>query len=713
MADQNIKIKIDLDVAEFNKHARELSTTISNILGRDIQLANANLNQTAQAARRAGDAMNTASRSATNAATTVKKANMQWTNFALVIQDLPYGFRGIQNNLPALMGGFAALSGPLYLVGSAVIALFTAWDAGIIKFGNSIKISTNYSKEAATTFASETIQLESLYRVSQNVTVSMSDRISAAEILIKQYPTLLGMYSAEDIALGKAAESYDKLKSAVWAYAKVKAAEGVLIELGAKQNELTIKRNKILADQRQRDLKGLSDVNYMLYNNLSISEQFIKTFNDLPKNGPFGPIVQSFGAMAKSSQLLYDVNQEQENLNIKAKEYQDIIDDNILLSNLFKESKKEEKGGKGKFEQDTSLLERLKKEQKLYKDDIDEFYRYGALIIKEEERLAIERANYEKKSAEEIKNIRAGFQADMIANQQEYGRAIMAIADKNTKAYEEEERKLAEIILENRRDMAEALSKINADINKDNIKNVNDELGVTLKAVGRNYRAQKEAYDMAIQKLQEKKKALEEAGIATTGYDDAISNLQTRMEGLVDPLETLNQTIQGIFDNLQIDLLVAFGETLGEALAGGQIDTTKLGTILADALQSIGKALITYGIMAKAAIEALKNPLGWAIAIGAGVAAIAAGAALKSKLKDQKATKFANGGIVSGPTMGLVGEYPGAKSNPEVIAPLDKLKSIIGGNGGGTFVLRGQDLLLATNRAQKASNLKGQNISLA
>lgn len=35
------------------------------------------------------------------------------------------------------------------------------------------------------------------------------------------------------------------------------------------------------------------------------------------------------------------------------------------------------------------------------------------------------------------------------------------------------------------------------------------------------------------------------------------------------------------------------------------------------------------------------------------------------------------------------------------------------GDSGGAFVLRGQDLLLATNRAQKASNLKGQNISLS
>ena len=77
------------------------------------------------------------------------------------------------------------------------------------------------------------------------------------------------------------------------------------------------------------------------------------------------------------------------------------------------------------------------------------------------------------------------------------------------------------------------------------------------------------------------------------------------------------------------------------------------------------------------------------------------------------AKKFANGGVISGPTMGLMGEYPGAANNPEVVAPLDKLKSMIGGGGGGTFVLRGQDLLLSVNIAQKASNLKGQNISLA
>ena len=710
MADQNIKVKIDLDIAEFNKNAKELSDAISRVLGRDIDLFQGKLRKTAQQADQTTTSLGNTSQAVVKAGNSVKQSNQQWTNFALILQDLPYGFRGIQNNLPAVIGGFAGMTGPIYLASSAIIALFTALDSGLIKFGNAIKLTTNYSKEAANTYASESVQLESLYRVSQNVTVSMDDRIKAAELLKKEYPALLGFYSAEDIALGKAVESYDKLREAVWAYAKVKAAEQVLIELGAKQNEITIKKNKIVADQKQRDIKGLTAVNYLMYNNLTLTEQFYKFVNDLPKNGAFGPIVNSLQEMQKSTDLLNGVNQEQEKLNDTAKEYQDIIDNNILLSKLFKDVQKP--GPKEKLNQDTSLLDRLKKEQKLYKDNLGMFYHYGSLIIKEEERLAIERANFEKASAEEIKNIKSGFYSDLIVNQQEFGRAIMSEAEKNTKAYEDIEKKIGEIIVKNREDIADALIKINSDINKENIKGVTDELGVTLSATKRNYRAQKEAYEMAIAKLKEKKAALDAAGIATTGYADAIANLENKMSGLVDPLEELNQKLQGVFDQFKIDLLVGFGEAIGDMADGGDFDVTRLGTIIADALINIGKAMISYGIMMTAAMEAIKS-LNPGVAIAGGILAVAAGSFLKSKLAQQKTTKFANGGIVSGPTMGLVGEYPGAKSNPEVIAPLDKLKSMIGGGNGGTFVLRGQDLLLATNRAQKASNLKGQNISLA
>lgn len=40
--------------------------------------------------------------------------------------------------------------------------------------------------------------------------------------------------------------------------------------------------------------------------------------------------------------------------------------------------------------------------------------------------------------------------------------------------------------------------------------------------------------------------------------------------------------------------------------------------------------------------------------------------------------KFADGGIAFGPTLGLFAEYSNARANPEVVAPLDRLKSIIG-----------------------------------
>ena len=51
---------------------------------------------------------------------------------------------------------------------------------------------------------------------------------------------------------------------------------------------------------------------------------------------------------------------------------------------------------------------------------------------------------------------------------------------------------------------------------------------------------------------------------------------------------------------------------------------------------------------------------------------------------------FADGGIVSGPTVGLIGEYAGASNNPEVVAPLDKLRGMLNpvGEPGGEVVFK-------------------------
>ncbi len=68
-----------------------------------------------------------------------------------------------------------------------------------------------------------------------------------------------------------------------------------------------------------------------------------------------------------------------------------------------------------------------------------------------------------------------------------------------------------------------------------------------------------------------------------------------------------------------------------------------------------------------------------------------------------RSTPLAKGGIAYSPVNALVGEYAGARSNPEVIAPLDKLKSILGGTGGGrvVFEIAGTNLVGILNKQAK------------
>lgn len=146
------------------------------------------------------------------------------------------------------------------------------------------------------------------------------------------------------------------------------------------------------------------------------------------------------------------------------------------------------------------------------------------------------------------------------------------------------------------------------------------------------------------------------------------------------------------------EALSGIGSAIGEALATGGDVLGAVGSELLNGfsqfLDDYGDLLIKYGAAAvlkgKLDIAALVPGAGIAAglaAIAAGVALKAASAAINSKQSGKSDTggggrisRFANGGIVSGPTLGLMGEYAGAKSNPEVISPLDKLNSMISRN---------------------------------
>jgi hypothetical protein len=157
------------------------------------------------------------------------------------------------------------------------------------------------------------------------------------------------------------------------------------------------------------------------------------------------------------------------------------------------------------------------------------------------------------------------------------------------------------------------------------------------------------------------------------------------------------------------DIAVAFGEAIGGAMSGQQDVLANFGdailTALGGFMSQVGKMLIAYAISIEKLQTAFANPTE---ALIAGIALVAIGSAIKSSMKKGPSVPaFAEGGIVSGPTLGLMGEYPNARSNPEVIAPLDKLRGMLKTNDSSGFIastsIQGRDLAIVLERYNKDS----------
>jgi hypothetical protein len=191
-------------------------------------------------------------------------------------------------------------------------------------------------------------------------------------------------------------------------------------------------------------------------------------------------------------------------------------------------------------------------------------------------------------------------------------------------------------------------------------------------------------------------------------FDPNIQNVNEQFEKLKEPLLLFNKFIDSF--NQQIgDAVGGLFESFAEGL-GGQNIGQKITAVFSNLLNAVGKALIQYGIV-KEGLDKILGPAGFAIpgavAIGLGIAAIAASTLLKNF-----GGARADGGPVSGNTPYLVGER-----GPELFVPATSgkiipnnevssfgggLAAMLGGSGRGGTTLRGQDIILAYARAQRS-----------
>ena len=173
---------------------------------------------------------------------------------------------------------------------------------------------------------------------------------------------------------------------------------------------------------------------------------------------------------------------------------------------------------------------------------------------------------------------------------------------------------------------------------------------------------------------------------AASGFDSEwFANMEKALVSFATLEQRVNETamtFERAFHSMAVSSQASFAE-VGKAAANAARQVIKA---------AIGKAVASFiaDSFAKAGI------FGAALAAGAG--------SIVGSLFNKMIPPFADGGMVSGATLAMVGEGAGTSAiNPEVIAPLDKLQGMIGNAGGQVEVvgkISGADILLASDRAQ-------------
>lgn len=168
----------------------------------------------------------------------------------------------------------------------------------------------------------------------------------------------------------------------------------------------------------------------------------------------------------------------------------------------------------------------------------------------------------------------------------------------------------------------------------------------------------------------------------------------------------------------QLDnVFAALGTTLvgtleSVAASGGGFEELAKGIL--GSLKKIIGGLIKAGVAAVVQGALIKNSLlgVWAVPIGIAAGSIAQ-IAFNNLLNKIKVPELARGGVLTSPQLVMAGEYAGARANPEIITPENKMRDVFGevmakyggGTAGGTLVARvaGDDLLFVLQKAEKRS----------
>ena len=189
---------------------------------------------------------------------------------------------------------------------------------------------------------------------------------------------------------------------------------------------------------------------------------------------------------------------------------------------------------------------------------------------------------------------------------------------------------------------------------------------------------------------------IEDAGEAAEKAEPKINKLKEAFNSLKNNVDVVGLMVNELGNAFQTVFTHQINAALGDTEQSFKEMTS---SVIADLKQLVIK-LIAAAVAAAAlvALLAMAGIGGFSIKSAKDFAS-----GFKSVFAGMSGIKLAKGGLAFGETLAVVGDNPNARMDPEVIAPLSKLKNMIGGAGGGTVTvvgkLSGQDILLSSEKA--------------
>jgi TP901 family phage tail tape measure protein len=186
------------------------------------------------------------------------------------------------------------------------------------------------------------------------------------------------------------------------------------------------------------------------------------------------------------------------------------------------------------------------------------------------------------------------------------------------------------------------------------------------------------------------------------GTDSSIDSIIAESDKLAAQAEEIKSALsQGL-----TDMVGGISDTIGASLEdftnfGDLTKNIGLGILktMGDVMQKLGKIIIAGAIALKGLQDTIKNFLSGGnplVALAGGIALLAIGKAISSRVSNVGGSgggsgkglpKLAKGGVLTGETMFIGGEYAGAANNPEIVTPqnimAETFRKVLGQSGTG------------------------------